>query len=159
LRVADADTKAWRRQAMQRSEDWREQNARADKAESALAALRAKHECGPGCGAHQAKSGDGTWSKADQVEANSRKQTARLDSETKDELIVMLRRDMVELKDDLAKSEQAHAALRKRVDESARAVLQEGPGGRGYVKAHLSRVRNEGVPIGVPVALVVLDEG
>jgi len=44
LRVADADTKAWRRQAMQRSEDWREQNARADKAESALAALRKRVE-------------------------------------------------------------------------------------------------------------------
>lgn len=56
-----------------------------------------------------------------------------------------------------ATAESALAALRKRVDESARAVLQEGPGGRGYVKAHLSRVRNEGVPIGVPVALVVLD--
>jgi len=44
LRAEVAD---WRRQAMQRSEDWREQNARADKAESALAALRKRVEEAP----------------------------------------------------------------------------------------------------------------
>jgi len=57
------------------------------------------------------------------------------------------------------RAESALAALRKRVEESPHAVLTEGPPGRGYLKAHISRIKCDGVELDKRVALVVLGDG
>lgn len=51
-------------------------------------------------------------------------------------------------------AERQLAALRERIESSPVAMLSEGPGGRGYVKAHLSRHATIEPPIGHRVRLV-----